>query len=207
MNAKKDERDPNEASAEERTPVDPGAQEDPGATMTEFEGEIGREPEEAAADWRDKYLRALADLDNYRKRMERERVQVRRYAIEGLLRDLLPAIDHFELAVAADGEAEALRKGVRLALDDLMRILKDKGLEPIDAVGQVFDPRFHEAVGMEMDPRKAPNTVQREERRGYVFHDRVLRASRVHIVVAPPKATGEARKDDARAGDAGETGD
>jgi len=138
-------------------------------------------------DWRDKYLRTLAELDNFRKRTERDREQTRRYALEGLLRDLLPVLDALDYAVQAGGGAEAIREGVTLSLNDARRILADKGLERIDAgKGTPFDPRFHEAVGMLPDPELAPGTVAREERPGYRLHDRVLRPSRVQIVLPPP---------------------
>jgi molecular chaperone GrpE len=143
------------------------------------------EAEAAKVDWKDKYLRTLAELDNSRKRAEKETEQRRRYALEGFLRELLPVLDALEHAAA---EAEGpVGEGLRLALADARAVLKRAGAEPIEAQGRPFDPRFHEAAGMEPGgPGVAPGTVVREERRGYRFHDRVLRPSRVHIAVAPP---------------------
>ncbi|MDH3591684.1 MAG: nucleotide exchange factor GrpE [Planctomycetota bacterium] len=144
--------------------------------------------EAQAAEWREKYVRTLAELDNYRKRMERERDQSRLYACEGLMRDLLPVLDDMQLACAAEGDADAIRKGVELSLHAAMRILEGKGLAVIEALNQPFDPRFHEAMGMVPGTDgQAPNTVVVELARGYRLHERVLRPSRVQIAlpVAP----------------------
>lgn len=150
----------------------------------------GRTPEEEAEHWHEQYLRTLADADNYRKRTERDRVQVRRYAVEDLLRTLLPFLDSLEMAAGASGSADEIREGVRLALAEAMRLLGEKGLASIEAVDTQFDPRVHEAVGMRPDPERPAGTVLDDVRRGYMLHDRVLRASRVHISVEPPKQSG-----------------
>ncbi len=146
------------------------------------------EPESEEKDYQELYLRTLADLDNYRKRVERDREQGRRYAAENLMRSLLPVLDSLKLAVDAAGESDDVcKEGVQLALDDFLRILRDRGMEPIEALDQPFDPRYHEAVGMLPDPDRPAGTVVKEERRGYRLRDRVLRASRVQITVQPPK--------------------
>jgi len=144
--------------------------------------------EPSADDWKDRYLRALAELDNYRKRMERDREQNRQYAVDALVRDLLPVLDSLELAANAVGGAEAIRSGVTLALQEALRILADRGVAPIEAVGQMFDARFHEAAGVLPDDARPHGTVLSELRRGYKLRDRVLRPARVQIAVAPPEA-------------------
>jgi molecular chaperone GrpE len=150
-------------------------------------GEAVEAAPEPEPDWKDRYLRALAELDNSRKRAEREADHRRRYALEGFLRELLPVLDALEHATDAGDAADAIREGLRLALADAGNILKRAGVEPIEAKGQPFDPRLHEALGMEpAPPGQAPGTVLREVRRGYRFHDRVLRPSRVFIAIAPP---------------------
>ena len=155
-----------------------------------------QEPEvvEETTDWKDKYLRTLADLDNMRKRNERERDLHRKYASEGVIRDLLPLLDALQFGADAAGDADAIREGLCLAHADAMRILIAYGLEPIEALDQPFDPRWHEAVGMRPDSEKPPGTVVLEEQRGYRLHDRVLRPSRVHISVAPPEASEESEE-------------
>jgi len=151
--------------------------------------------EESAAEWRDKYLRTLAELDNYRKRSDRERESARRYALEGLMRALLPMLDGLEAALGAQGDLASIQDGIRLVLESTRRMLADRGLEAIPSVGQIFDPRVHEAAGMAIDPSVAPGTIIREDRPGYRLHDRILRPSAVHIVVAPQPKEGDGGAD------------
>ena len=145
-------------------------------------------PPDPAAEWRDKYLRALAELDNYRKRADREREIARVYATDALLREVLPVVDDLETALKIEGKLDAIRDGVALALRHLVIALEAKGMKPIEALGKPFDPRFHEAMGVIPAPGKAPGTVVVELKKGYVFHDRVLRPARVQIAMAPPQA-------------------
>ena len=143
---------------------------------------------EVVEDYKDKYLRVLAEFDNMRKRGERERAQARKYALEGLMRDLLPVLDSLEFAAEAEGDADAIREGIHMALSSALRVLETHGLETIEAHGEVFDPRFHEAIGMRPHDELDAGRVAEEERKGYLIHDRVLRPSRVHIVIAPQQA-------------------
>lgn len=160
--------------------------------------EMDIEPaEENGDDWREKYLRSLAELDNFRKRMERDRDQTRRYALEDLVRALLPVLDHLELACASEGGAEAIREGVALALKDALRLLGERGVEPIEAVDRPFDPHLHEAVAGIPDSEHEPGTCVAELCRGYALHGRVLRPSKVHVAVEPPKAPADQPVEDA----------
>jgi len=143
---------------------------------------------EIVEDYKDKYLRVLAEFDNMRKRGERERASARKFALESLMRDLLPVLDSLEFAAAAEGDAAAIREGIDIALTGALRVLQMHGLETIEAHGEVFDPRFHEAIGMRPHDELDAGRVAEEERKGYKIHDRVLRPSRVHIVIAPPKS-------------------
>jgi len=152
-------------------------------------------PHEVAEEWREKYLRTLAELDNFRKRTERDSGHVRKYALEGFLRELLPVLDALHMAAGAEGDAKAIREGVVLALNDAKRILGEKGVEEIEALDELFDPRWHEAVGMLPAEGRPPGTVVKEERKGYRVHDRVLRPSRVHISMQMPE-TAEKTTDD-----------
>lgn len=147
---------------------------------------------DAAGEWRDKYLRALAELDNYRKRQERDREIARTYATEALLREVLPVVDDLETALSIQGSLDSIREGVALALRHLVNALEAKGMRAIDAMGQPFDPRFHEAMGFLPAAGKAQNTVVAELKKGYVFHDRVLRPAKVQIAMAPQPPAGEA---------------
>ena len=137
-------------------------------------------------DFKDKYLRALAEMENVRKRSERDSANARKYALEGILRDLLPALDTLEYALAAAGDVDSIREGVQLAIDEMHRVLGDRGFSRIDALHKPFDPRWHEAVGMLPSDEHPPGTILVEERPGYLLHDRVLRPSRVHIAMGAP---------------------
>jgi len=167
-------------SKKKKEPVEP-------TTPVAEEAEAQEAAAESAEEWRDRYLRALAELDNYRKRAEREREIARTYATEGLVREVLPVLDDLDAALTVEGDLDAIREGVGLALRELTNALEAKGMKAIEAVGQPFDPRVHEAVGVKpADEGQATGTIVEEERRGYMLHDRVLRPSRVHIAVQPP---------------------
>ena len=139
---------------------------------------------------RDAHLRALADLRNYRDRIAREQAQQLRYATAGLLDSLLPTLDHLEMALQAAQEhgegGTSLAEGVYLTQRQLVDTLAQAGLQPIAALGEVFDPTRHEAIDREEvapgDP--AEGTVTAELRRGYLLHDRVLRPAQVRVAVA-----------------------
>jgi len=149
------------------------------------------DPETTVEYWKDRYVRNLAELDNFRKRSERARAAGQQYAIEDLCRRLIPSLDALGMAIEAAGDAEEIKGGVELALKDLLRVLSEKGMKPIDALHEPFDPRFHEAVGMQPSDEHPVGTVLLEMQRGYMLHDRVLRASRVHIAMAMPEMTDE----------------
>jgi len=157
--------------------------------------------EENGNDWREKYLRSLAELDNFRKRVERDRELSRQYALEDLVRALLPVLDNLELACASEGGADAIREGVALALKDALRVLGDRGLEAIEAVDRPFDPYLHEAMAGIPDAAHEPGTCVAELCRGYTLHGRVLRPSKVHVAVEPPASADQPAEDASRSKD------
>ena len=135
-------------------------------------------------DWRDRALRLQAEIENYRKRQQRlaeERIQADR---ERLLRSFLRVADDLGRALKADGtDAESLRQGVDLTHQALMRVLEQEGAEPIEAMGQTFDPAWHEAVGA-LPHRQVgvePDTVVEVVEAGYRLGDRLLRPARVIV--------------------------
>lgn len=142
--------------------------------------------EESLEEWRDRALRLQAERENFRKRQQRlaeERIAEDR---ERLLRSFLHIADDLERVLNADGvDAESLRQGVYLTYQTLMRLLTQEGVEPIQAVGQPFDPVWHEAVGTvpHQDTGMAPNTVVKMEQEGYRLGDRLLRPARVLVAV------------------------
>lgn len=136
--------------------------------------------------YRDQLLRTRADFDNYRKRVERDRVQMVARATEDAVRDLLPIIDDLERALAADaGEAAApFRQGVELIHRQMLDMLARRGVEVIDAVGQDFDPNVHEAIAYEPAEGRREGEIIGELRRGYRIGDRLLRPAMVRVAQA-----------------------
>jgi len=136
-------------------------------------------------------LRLRADFDNFRKRVERERSEIGRYALLEPLRDLLPVVDNLERALAAPGDAGDLRKGVEMILRQLHEILRRLGLAAVPAVGSRFDPSVHEAVSQEESEAVAVPTVVAELQRGYRLHERLLRPALVRVAMPHDGAPGE----------------
>ncbi len=150
-------------------------------------GEAGRMEALLAAE-KERALRLRADFDNYRKRTERERADIERYALVETLRDLLPVVDNLERALSAPSEAEDLRKGVEMIVRQFHEILKRYGLSPIPALGERFDPAVHEAVFHEETDSVTAPTVSMELQRGYRLNERLLRPSLVKVSV-PKEST------------------
>jgi molecular chaperone GrpE len=134
-----------------------------------------------------KWLLAVADFENYRRRMHKESEQERRYAVLPLARDLLPALDNLQRALDSaknGGDVKQLADGVQMVAKQLDEILARYSIVPIAAAGQPFDPNLHQAIQQVPAPGKPPMTVLNELERGFRMHDRVVRPSTV-IVVAP----------------------
>ena len=132
--------------------------------------------------------------------MERDREQSRRFALEGPhALDLLPVLDHLELACASEGDADAIREGVALALKEALRALGERGVEPIEAMDQPFDPHLHEAMAMVIPDggARAGTTCLAELCRGYALHGRVLRPSKVHVAAETAATSADQPVEDA----------
>jgi molecular chaperone GrpE len=154
----------------------------PGAA--DVEAELRRQLE----DRQDQLLRALAEMENLRRRTRRERDEYTRYATESLLRDLVPVLDNFDRALDAarrTGEAPQVVEGVELIRRELLRVLERAGVTRYSALGQRFDPTRHEATARVVSPDEKPDTVVAEIAPGYLLHERVLRAAQVAVAVAP----------------------
>jgi molecular chaperone GrpE len=139
----------------------------------------------------DQLLRRQAEFENYRKRIERERTQIYQRGREDVLLQFLPVVDNFERALSSletsEGDAEALRHGVELIHKQFKDALSKFGLEPVEAVGQVFDPHLHEAVTTEATDKHKENTVIEEFQRGYKIGDKLLRPAKVKVAASPDK--------------------
>jgi molecular chaperone GrpE len=140
------------------------------------------------ADLRDRSMRTLADFDNFRKRSERERQDLRRYALLEPMRELLTVADNLDLALSAQGSAEDLKRGVEMIHRQMQELMRRFGVSEIAAVGKPFDPTQHEAVSREESAEVQAPTVVAELRRGYRMHDRLLRPSMVKVAVPPEDA-------------------
>jgi molecular chaperone GrpE len=138
----------------------------------------------------DRLLRATADFDNFKKRAARERQEAARYANQALLESLLPVLDHFEMALAAapsgaTGQAHSLQAGFALVYQQFRNALLEAGLEEIDATGQPFDPKWHEAVSQQQTLEAPDGHVLQQLRKGYRLRDRLLRPAGVVVAQKP----------------------
>jgi molecular chaperone GrpE len=149
------------------------------------------------AELRDRSMRTLADFDNFRKRSERDRQDLRKYALVEPLRDFLNIVDNLDLALSAAGSAEDLKRGVEMIHRQMLDLLRRNGVKEVKALGEPFDPAVHEAVSREEDSTVRTPTVTGEMRRGYSIHDRLLRPAmvKVSVPVETPKAGGGAAAD------------
>jgi molecular chaperone GrpE len=140
---------------------------------------------------RDRYIRAAADLENARKRARQAIGEARQQAIAGVLQELLPLLDNFERALessvpaaSAPAETQAVYDGIELIYRQLKQVLERRGVKPIEALGQPFDPHLHEAVVQVPAGKEHPEgTVALEMQRGYTYGDQVLRHSQVGVAV------------------------
>jgi molecular chaperone GrpE len=155
-------------------PMDPAT--DPAAALTAERDEL-----------KDRLLRMTAEFDNYRKRVDRERRELSEAAAADLIRDILPIIDDLERAMAAAAGTSAdsaLVKGIELTHRQLLEQLRRRGVEPVSAIGQIFDPEVHEAVGSVPADGRADGEVVAEFRKGYRAGGRLLRAAMVQVAKA-----------------------
>ncbi len=143
------------------------------------------ELEAANADLKDQMLRRQAELENYRKRLIRDKEEAVQFANESLIRDILGFLDNMDRALAAaknGGDLNALIEGFEMTQNQLLSTLdKNWGLKGIDSVGQEFDPSLHEACMMTIDENLDKETVLEEFQKGYTLHGRVVRPAKVKI--------------------------
>ena len=196
MNEKKSPIGGHEAEADD----DAYVIEDTGESVEDIEHEMEVAAQEAAGvaapasaplsdDFRDRYLRTLADFENFRKRSEREKIDFQRYALVGLVRDLLPVLDNFDRGLEHAEEGDEFHKGMALIYKQLFDVLQRHGLKPITESGVRFDPNIHEAVVREEDPSVPSHTVVAVLQKGYFLHDRLLRPAMVKVAVGGPEET------------------
>ena len=131
----------------------------------------------------DRLLRLQADFDNFRRRSAKEREEIAAVVTQGFCKDMLPLLDNFERAMAAETkDVEAFQKGVEMIFTQFQEILKKNGLEKIETEGQKFDPNYHQAVMRIEDPEREDDTIAQELQKGYMVKGRVIRPSMVQVV-------------------------
>ena len=171
---------------ETETPQDSGAEPE---TETPAEEEKPAETEKPAEpDWKTLYALTLADFDNYKKRAARDREDTYRYAEMDILKDVLPAVDNLQLALANAKEKsdDPFVKGVQLVYDTLLKSLKDHGAEPFDSVGKELDTEKMEAIATLPSPDVPEGKVSIESKKGWMLNDKVLRAAQVVVSSGKP---------------------
>ncbi len=162
-----------EENAQNSTPSEAGST---------LEEQLAAKEKEARENW-DRFLRERADLENYRKRVGREKEELLNYGNKSLLEEILPIIDNLERALAHGSEDDlgAVIEGVRMTHAMLLTALKKFNVTPIEAVGAPFDSAFHQAMAQVPTDEHEPNTVVEEYQRGYMLKDRLLRPSMVTV--------------------------
>jgi molecular chaperone GrpE len=177
-------------------------------TMSNKDNENDKSPEDIAAeeaaqiepvvldakkdevDFKAKYFYVAAEMDNYRKRMEREKENLVKYGNERVLSDLLQVVDNFERTIDMlkpdqDGKVKNIVVGLDMVKKQFIDSLSKHGLTPVDTIGKDFDPNFHEALAQEYAEGKRPNEIIKEFQKGYTLNGRLIRAAKV--VVASDK--------------------
>lgn len=160
-----------------------------------------RELMEKLREEHERALRSAADLENYRKRALKEKEEMQKFGIERLLKDFLPVADNFDRALdhaQKTPDLASLQKGVEMTRRLFDSAMTKHGLKSFSALGQLFDPRLHEAMSQVETTDSPPNTVVFEMSRGYLLHDRLVRPAMVSVAKAPvpnPEARGETSSD------------
>ncbi|MFH1279872.1 MAG: nucleotide exchange factor GrpE [Candidatus Eisenbacteria bacterium] len=183
---------PSKKKREDEAPVEPngeGGVEESAAEAPSEADELGRR----AADLEDKWLRAVADLDNFRKRTARDRERDLWAARAGVTIPLLEVLDDFDRALGGEEDGAPFRKGVEMIRGKFVAVLEGLGVRGFDSVGEPFDPERHDALQNVPDPGVPAGHVAAEIRRGYLSGDRVLRPAMV--AVAAPAAEEAAGRD------------
>ncbi len=153
--------------------------------------------QEEAKNHKEQYMRTLADMENLRKRTQREKEELAKFANENILREILPVMDNLERAVEhADQGDNGLVEGVQMTLTQFSQVLSRFGVTPIESMGQPFDPALHQAMGQLESADQPVNTVVQQLQKGYQLNDRLLRPAFVMVAKAPaPPADNKTNED------------
>jgi len=140
--------------------------------------------EKDVREYKDAFLRKAADLENYKRRSENDQLNLIRYAAESLIKKLLPVIDDFERSlnhIQNAKDTDAIKEGIKMIYEKLMKVIEEQGVKKIDAVGKPFDVHFHEALMQRPAEGTEPHTVIEELEKGYMYKDRVIRHTKVVV--------------------------
>lgn len=148
--------------------------------ITELETEI--------SELKDKLLRRAAEFENYKRRTENDQLNLIKYAAEPIIQTLLPIVDDFErslLHIENAKDINAIKEGLKLVYDKLIKALKEQGVEKIDSIGEAFDVEFHEALMQKPVEGVEPHTVVEEIEKGYKYKDKIIRHAKVIVSEIP----------------------
>ena len=147
--------------------------------------------EKEAKESHDRFLRASAELENYKKRTQREMNDFRKFANESFMKAMLPIIDNLDRAIESTCESDqansSVVEGVNMTLKEILKVFEKFGAKPFDSLDKTFDPNFHQAVQQQETDEHPDNTVLVELQKGYMIHDRLLRAAMVVVSKTTPK--------------------
>lgn len=154
-----------------------------------------RKLEEELQEYKNKYLRQLAETENMRKRLQKEKQELTEYAISNVISDFLGPIDHMESALNhTDNMSEEVKHwgiGFKMILTQFKDILKDNGVSPMNSMGEMFDPHLHEAIEAVETDEVAPGTIVEECLKGFKMGEKVIRPARVKVAKALPQENKE----------------
>lgn len=172
-----------EAAGQDHVEIAPPASD--AERVKELEEALAAKGMESATNW-DKFLRERADLENYRKRVQKEKEEILKYGNESFILEMLPAVDNLERAIShAEGDS-AVIEGVKLTLSMLLGTLKKFGVTPLEsAPGTPFDPAQHQAMAQVESADQEPGCVVSEFQKGYLLNERLLRPAMVTVAIAP----------------------
>lgn len=144
------------------------------------------------SEWKDKYFRALAEMENTRKRLQKDKIESQSFAIQNVIVDFLQPLDHFGQAVkhtqTSSPEIKQWGVGLEMILAQFIQVLGEHGVQPFSSIGQSFDPHQHEAIETEETVDYPPGAIMEEFVRGYKLGGRIIRPAKVKVAVQPVTA-------------------
>jgi len=182
-------------SAADSASIEPTAEVQPPVSFEKFQEVV-----EAREKLYDRFLRKQAEFENFRKRTEKEKEEFYDFALSNFIKQLLPVLDGLDRGLYPhEGETvDSCKKGMELILKQFRDVLSSVGLQPIRAIGTIFDPNYHQAVMREENGNLAENEIIEELQRGYTFKDRLLRPSMVKVAVAATTPASESEEGSAQ---------